>query len=309
MDIKQSVELRHLRYFVRVAGELHFGRAAERLGISQAPLSQQIRQLEDRIGVRLFDRTTRNVSLTAAGKTFLEHAQEALTSVDHGIIAAQNAAGWNAGRLVIGSMYMSGHQFLPEIVRRFLLRYPNVSIDIRIMTTEEQIQAIAEERIHVGFLRPPRNPGILSIAKLSSEGFVAVLCQDNPLAEKTDLTLADLRNEPFLVYTSVVGVTFQNVVFQRCRQLGFDPNIVQEVSHAMAIVALVAAGIGVGIIPAWVTQVSYPRVVYRPLPELPDAAELAVAWAVHDISPFVRDFVNIARDVAAEAALPKTGLE
>lgn len=300
MDIKTSVELRHLRYFVRVAGELHFGRAAERLGISQAPLSQQIRQLEDIIGVRLFDRTTRSVRLTPAGQTFLKHAQEALARVDDGIVAVQNTLGKSTGRLVIGAMYMSGHQFLPDIIRRFLRRYPNVSIDIRIMTTEEQIQAMAEDSIHVGFIRPPRNPGNLSITKLSSEGFVAVLSRDNPLVQKPELRLTDLRDQPFLVYTSVVGVTFQNVVFQHCRRAGFNPKIVQEVSHAMAIVAMVAAGLGVGVIPAWVTQVSYPRVVYRPLPELPAAADLAIAWPAQNLSPFVRDFVNIARDVAAK---------
>jgi len=302
MDIKTPVELRHLRYFVRVAGELHFGRAAERLGISQAPLSQQIRQLEDIIGVRLFDRTTRSVRLTPAGQTFLKHAQEALARVDDGIVAVQNTVGKSTGRLVIGAMYMSGHQFLPDIIRRFLRRYPNVSIDIRIMTTEEQIQAMTEDRIHVGFIRPPRNPGNLSITKLSSEGFVAVLSRDNPLVQKPDLRLTDLRDQPFLVYTSVVGVTFQNVVFQHCRRAGFNPKIVQEVSHAMAIVAMVAAGLGVGVIPAWVTQVSYPRVVYRALPELPAAADLAIAWPAQNLSPFVRDFVNMARDVAAKGA-------
>jgi len=243
MDINSQIELRHLRYFVRVAGELHFGRAAERLGISQAPLSQQIRQLEDLIGVRLFDRTTRSVSLTTAGKTFLAYAQSALASVNDGLMEVQNAVGENMGRLIIGVMYLSGHQYLPEAVRRFLHRYPNVSIDIRIMTTEEQIQAMANDEIHVGFLRPPRNPGGLSFVKLASEGFVAVLACDNPLARKASLTLADLRDQPFLVYTSVVGVSFQNVVFQYCRRVGFSPKIVQEVSHAVAS-SMVSAGVG-----------------------------------------------------------------
>lgn len=301
MDIKDQIELRHLRYFVRVAGELHFGRAAERLGISQAPLSQQIRQLEYLIGVRLFDRTTRSVSLTAAGKTFLAYAQAALASVNDGLMEVQNAVGKNTGRLIIGVMYLSGHQYLPEAVRQFLHRYPDVSIDIRIMTTEEQIQAMADDKIHVGFLRPPRNPGGLSFVKLASEGFVAVLACDNPLARKASLSLTDLRDQPFLVYTSVVGVSFQNVVFRHCRQAGFNPKIVQEVSHAIAIVAMVAAGVGVGVIPEWVSQLPYSGVVYRPLPELPRVVDLAIAWPAHNPSPFIREFVSISRNVAAIA--------
>ncbi|WP_316978301.1 LysR family transcriptional regulator [Shumkonia mesophila] len=301
MDVKSPIELRHLRYFVRVAGELHFGRAAERLGICQAPLSQQIRHLEDMIGVRLFDRTTRSVSLTAAGKTFLVRAQAALANIDDGLMEVQNAIGKNTGRLVIGAMYLSGHQFLPEAVRQFLRRYPNVSIDIRIMTTEEQIEAMEQDKIHVGFVRPPRNPGGFSVVKLASEGFVAVLAEDNPLAAKPKLKLADLRDEPFLVYTSVVGVSFQNVMFQHCRRAGFSPRIVQEVSHAIAIVAMVAAGVGVGVIPAWVSQLPYSRVVYRPLPELPKVVDLAIAWPAHNPSPFIREFVSISRDVAAIA--------
>jgi len=283
MDINNQIELRHLRYFARVAGELHFGRAAERLGISQAPLSQQIRQLEDMIGARLFDRTTRSVSLTAAGKIFLTYVHAALASINDGVMEVQNAVGKKAGRLVIGAMYLSGHHLLPEAVRQFLRRYPDVSIDIRIMTTEEQIQAMVDEKIHLGFVRPPRNPGGLSIVKLASEGFVAVLARDNPLAGKAGLMLTDLRDEPFLVYTSVVGVSFQNVVFQYCRQAGFSPKIVQEVSHAIAIVAMVAAGLGVGVIPSWVSQLPYSGVVYRPLPELPPVVDLAIAWPAHNL--------------------------
>ncbi|MBE0533899.1 MAG: LysR family transcriptional regulator [Rhodospirillales bacterium] len=303
MNINQ-IELRHLRYFTRVAAERHFGRAAERLGIAQPPLSQQIRQLEERLGVRLFDRTTRTVKLTEAGEAFLEHALAALANVGEGVVAAQNAVGKNAGRLVIGAVHLGPVLFLPEIIRRFLRRYPNVSIDIRILTTDEQVEALAARKLNIGFVRPPRSLGGLSMVKLSSEGFVAVLAKDNPLAAKNGLTLGDLRDEPFLALSPLVGVGYQNVTMQHCRLLGFHPRIVQEVSHNLAIVTLAAAGIGVGVVPAWVTRMPHPDVAYRPLPELPDAVELALVWPADDLSPFIRHFVATTREVAAEGQRP-----
>ncbi len=300
MNMKSVIELRHLRYFLRVADEMHFGRAAERLGIAQAPLSQQIRQLEERLGARLFDRTTRSVRLTPAGEAFREHARAALGSVEDGVIAAQNAVGRNVGRLVIGTVFLGAYSLLPETIRRFLRRYPDVSIDIRILTTDEQIRAMADKSIHLGFVRPPHNPVGLRLAKLASEGFVAVLERSHPLAAKPKLTLADLRDQPFLAFSSIVGVNYQNVMLQYCRRAGFEPRIVQEVSHTLAIVTLVAAGVGIGVIPAWVTQMPHSGVVYRPLPELPMVVDLTVAWPADSLSPFILDFVAIARDVAAQ---------
>lgn len=293
-----GIEIRHLRYFLRVAEELHFGRAAEILGISQAPLSQQIRQLEDRIGVRLFDRTTRSVSLSPAGKVFFKRAQDALAGFESAIYDTQSAGGLNAGRLTIGTVSLALHTFLPAAINAFAAGNPAIRLDMMIYTTEEQMALLEARRIDIAFVRPLRSLAGIASREIYKEGFVAVLPAGSPLARKPDLTVADMRDERFIMFSTILGIGYQDVVIQRCQQAGFRPKVVQRVSHTMAVVTMVAAGLGVGIVPSWVQNEPLHGVVYRPLEELPKAVSLVVAWRENTTNPFCKSFAD-ASTVAA----------
>lgn len=286
-----AVELRHMRYFIKVAEELHFGRASELLGVSQAPLSQQIRQLEERLGVRLFERTTRSVRLTPAGDVFLDRCRHVMRSLEEGVEATQMAGGRHAGRLTISSVYLGLYTILPPALSAFSAKFPTIKLDIEVHTTEDQLKALNDGRIDLALVRPPRSASGLCYKEVYREGFVAVLPANSPLAEKPDFDIADLRDEPFLTYSSIIGVSYQDVVFQHCRLAGFRPRVVQEVSHTLSIVTMVAAGLGVGVIPAWVQHMPMQNVAYRPLELLPNAVSLVVAWREDTINQFVSPFV------------------
>ncbi|MDP2697088.1 LysR substrate-binding domain-containing protein [Thalassospira sp.] len=303
MSINNRIELRHLRYFICVADELHFGRAAERLGIAQAPLSQQIKQLEERIGVQLLERTTRSVQLTEAGSVFLEKARNAISQVEIGVDAARLVMGQASGKLTIGCVSPVIHICLPQIIRLFRQRCPDTRIDIKILTTNEQLDLMAEHKIDVAFIRPPRTKANLNIEHLFSEGFVGLIPADHPLADKKNITLRDFAGLPYMAYAPILGISYQNVVMQYARRHGINLNITEEIGHTMGIVAMVAAGIGVGIAPNWVTHTPHPDVVYAPMPELPgDSVDLSLAWPINSMSPVVRHFVDAARQFAADTA-------
>ncbi|MFV0332519.1 MAG: LysR family transcriptional regulator [Tropicimonas sp.] len=288
----KGIEIRHLRYFMRVAQELHFGRAAEILGVSQAPLSQQIRQLEERIGVRLFDRTTRSVSLTPAGRTLFRKAGEALQGFDEAIDEARATGGLKAGRLRIGAMSSATHTVLPAALRAFCANAPAVQVDLSFHTTEEQLPMLGERRIDIAFIRPPRSVSGLQTLEVQREGFAAVIPESSPLARKRDLRIADFRDEKFISFSNIRGISYQEIVFRHCRVAGFSPRIVQRVSHTKAVVVLVAAGLGVGIVPRWVEHEPLPGAVIRPLDELPEAVALVAAWRNDGLNPFVESFVR-----------------
>tara|TARA_R110000824_G_scaffold364438_1_gene552790 strand:- start:877 stop:1800 length:924 start_codon:yes stop_codon:yes gene_type:complete len=301
MDINYHIELRHLRYFIYVADEMHFGRAAERLGIAQAPLSQQIKQLEERVGVQLFERTTRSVRLTHAGEVFREKALLALGNVGDGIEAARQVMGKANRKLTIGCVSPVIFTCLPEILRTFHAKRPNTRIDIKILTTDELLDAMVEGRIDVAFIRPPRAKAHLNIEHLFSEAFVGLVPSDHPLASKDDVTLHDFAELPYIAYAPILGVGYQNVVMQHARNIGVSINIVEEVGHTLGIVALVAAGMGVGIAPSWVTHMPHPGVTYLPMHDLPgDAVTLALAWPIDSTSSVVGEFVECSRAFVAE---------
>ena len=287
-----GIEVRHLRYFMRVAQELHFGRAAEILGISQAPLSLQIRQLEQRLGVRLFDRTTRSVSLTPAGQALFESSGHALLGFQNALDEARTAGGLRAGRLRIGAMSAAVHTILPDTIERFARRAPAANLDISFHTTEEQLPMLTERKIDIAFIRPPRNSGGLEFKEVHREGFVALLPPNSPLHEKDDLRIADLKNENFIGFSDIRGIGYQDILLHHCRLAGYHPRIVQRVSHTKAVVVLVRAGLGVGIVPQWVEHETISGIHIRPLKELPEAISLVAAWRADGLNPFVQAFVE-----------------
>lgn len=293
--MKHGIDLRLMTYFVCLADELHFGRAAERLGMAQAPLSQQIKLLEQRLGTQLFHRTTRTVRLTSAGETFLWHAQELLDNVDRAIAHTRSISGEKTGRIVVGGVQTSLSQFLPPIIASFRKSWPAVIVDVVPLGTAEQLRTLESGKINVAFIRPTEETGFMRMERLSSEGFVAAVYRDHPLAKRNHIELADFTGERLIGYAPVLGASYSGVVLDSLRQAGVHPNVVQECSHTLSVLTLVAAGVGIAIVPSWVQFTKWPDLLFTPLPSLPRSIDLAIAWPTGETSPLVLDFIETAR--------------
>ncbi|MXP88934.1 LysR family transcriptional regulator [Pseudomonas aeruginosa] len=296
------MELRHLRYFIAVAEELHFGRAAERLGISQPPLSQQIQALEEEIGARLFERTNRRVELTDAGRLFLDESRQVLAQVDKAVLLARRAHLGELGELKIG--FTSSAPFtstIPSSIHAFRKAYPDVHLDLQEMSSRQVLKALLEESLQVGVIRPLALPDAVHWVELFREPLVAVLRADHPLAAGSEdgLAIAALAEEPFVFFPRSYGTGLYDQVIALTRQAGFSPRIAQEASEAMTIIGLVSAGLGVSILPASFRRTRVDGVVYRTLSD-PEAT--TVVWLVrrqNEGSPLALSFIDL---VTREAA-------
>ncbi|MGV5445958.1 LysR substrate-binding domain-containing protein [Pseudomonas aeruginosa] len=296
------MELRHLRYFIAVAEELHFGRAAERLGISQPPLSQQIQALEEEIGARLFERTNRRVELTDAGRLFLDESRQVLAQVDKAVLLARRAHLGELGELKIG--FTSSAPFtstIPSSIHAFRKAYPDVHLDLQEMSSRQVLKALLEESLQVGVIRPLALPDAVHWVELFREPLVAVLRADHPLAAGSEdgLAIAALAEEPFVFFPRSYGTGLYDQVIALTRQAGFSPRIAQEASEAMTIIGLVSAGLGVSILPASFRRTRVDGVVYRTLSD-PEAT--TAVWLVrrqNEGSPLSLSFIDL---VTREAA-------
>lgn len=296
------MELRHLRYFIAVAEELHFGRAAERLGISQPPLSQQIQALEEEIGARLFERTNRRVELTDAGRLFLDESRQVLAQVDKAVLLARRAHLGELGELKIG--FTSSAPFtstIPSSIHAFRKAYPDVHLDLQEMSSRQVLKALLEESLQVGVIRPLALPDAVHWVELFREPLVAVLRADHPLAAGSEdgLAIAALAEEPFVFFPRSYGTGLYDQVIALTRQAGFSPRIAQEASEAMTIIGLVSAGLGVSILPASFRCTRVDGVVYRTLSD-PEAT--TAVWLVrrqNEGSPLALSFIDL---VTREAA-------
>ncbi|HCI2742592.1 TPA: LysR family transcriptional regulator [Pseudomonas aeruginosa] len=296
------MELRHLRYFIAVAEELHFGRAAERLGISQPPLSQQIQALEEEIGARLFERTNRRVELTDAGRLFLDESRQVLAQVDKAVLLARRAHLGELGELKIG--FTSSAPFtstIPSSIHAFRKAYPDVHLDLQEMSSRQVLKALLEESLQVGVIRPLALPDAVHWVELFREPLVPVLRADHPLAAGSEdgLAIAALAEEPFVFFPRSYGTGLYDQVIALTRQAGFSPRIAQEASEAMTIIGLVSAGLGVSILPASFRRTRVDGVVYRTLSD-PEAT--TAVWLVrrqNEGSPLALSFIDL---VTREAA-------
>ena len=296
------MELRHLRYFIAVAEELHFGRAAERLGISQPPLSQQIQALEEEIGARLFERTNRRVELTDAGRLFLDESRQVLAQVDKAVLLARRAHLGELGELKIG--FTSSAPFtstIPSSIHAFRKAYPDVHLDLQEMSSRQVLKALLEESLQVGVIRPLALPDAVHWVELFREPLVAVLRADHPLAAGSEdgLAIAALAEEPFVFFPRSYGTGLYDQVIALTRQAGFSPRIAQEASEAMTIIGLVSAGLGVSILPASFRRTRVDGVVHRTLSD-PEAT--TAVWLVrrqNEGSPLALSFIDL---VTREAA-------
>ncbi|WP_175652715.1 LysR family transcriptional regulator [Pseudomonas sp. Marseille-P9899] len=274
------MELRHLRYFIAVAEELHFGRAAQVLGISQPPLSQQIQALEQELGARLFERTNRRVELSEAGRLFLEEARQVLAQVDKAADVARRAQLGELGEMKIG--FTSSAPFnssIPKAIYSFRQRFPAVHLNLKEMSSHDVADALLDERIEVGLMRPLPLPESLIATELFREPLVAVLNAAHPLAQGSEqgVHLADLAHEPFVFFPRSYGSGLHAQLLSLARQAGFSPHFAQEAGEVMTIIGLVSAGLGGSVLPASFQRMRIDGVVYR---TLLDAEAVTAVWLV-----------------------------
>jgi DNA-binding transcriptional LysR family regulator len=255
-----DIELRHLRYFVAVAEELHFGRAALRLHIAQPPLSQQIRKLEDILGYPLFFRTSRAVKPTSAGEVFLERAKRTLRNVQEDMEEARSVGRGEEGFLRVGFISSAMLTPLPAMLGRYRRLYPKVNLQLHESYTSLVMHKLLKGELDAGFLRDGGYAAGLEIETLFSEPFIAVLPKRHPLAKYQTISARELRDEPFVFFTPAAGTLAFEKPVSLCEEHGFRPRVVQEAPQWLTIMRLVGAGLGVTIAPACVKQVAAPEV-------------------------------------------------
>ena len=277
-----NIELRHLRYFIAVAEELHFGHAAARLNISQPPLSQQIQILEQQIGARLFARTNRSVSLTEAGRQFLADSRQILTQVDDAAARAARLHHGETGELRIG--FTSSAPFIKAVsdtLSTFRLRYPDVHIQTRETNTREQIVPLNEGALDLGLMRNTQLPETLVWERVLREPLLAMVPCDHPLASQPRVSLRELAREPFVFFDPHVGTGLYDDILGLLRRYDLTPTIAQEVGEAMTIIGLVAAGLGVSILPASFRRVQLSEMCWLPIEEQDAVSEMWLVWSKH----------------------------
>ena len=296
------MELRHLRYFVAVAEELHFGRAAARLRIAQPPLSRQIRDLEREVGTPLFERVTRGVELTPAGQAFLPEARLTLAQAERAMRTALRAARGETGRLRVGFVEAATYSgVLPDVLGFFRMHLPNIGVSLFEMDSPEQAEAFRDGRIDLGILHsPPADADRwLRVEPVYTDPLVAAIPQHaERLAARTRVTLGDLADEPFVLFPRPVAPALYDDLIAGCRSAGFSPRVVQEAVGWHTLAALVGAGVGVSFVPRSLTRLPRPGVVYRPVRDLSVEMAIVAVWKKGERSPVRERFVTALRAVA-----------
>jgi DNA-binding transcriptional LysR family regulator len=287
------VELRHLRYFLAVAEELHFGRAAERLGIAQPPLSQQIKDLEIEIGVRLFDRTNRSVHLTAAGAAFRTHAIETLDRANKAIDVAKRIHRGEEGALRVGFAGTVSYTPIPSAILGFRKENPLINLELHEMSTPDQLKALSTEKIDVGLVRveDSLSPKV-KVQVVLRERFRLAIAKGHTLSSKARVSLGDLREEPFIMYPRTSRPGMHDQIRRACRSVGFEMIVAQYASQVPTILSFVSAGLGVAIVPESVSTVRWNGVDFKPLVRPTMQTVVGLAHSADSISPLCQRFVD-----------------
>jgi DNA-binding transcriptional LysR family regulator len=290
------MELRQLRYFVAVAEELHFRRAAERLHVSQPPVSQQIRALEQEIGCRLLARTRRRVELTPAGAAFLRDARGVLAELDGAVATAQRIHSGQSGSLRVNFVGSALLSIVPRAVQRFRSAAPEVQIELRERATVDQLRAVLDGAVDVGLVRTPIEADErLRVTSVLREPTVAAVPGDHPLSRRRRVALREVAAHPLVLFPRSQAPGFHDLVFSSLAATGTAPRVVQYAPETQTIIGLVAAGLGLSLVPASVARLALDGVCYRPVTS-PPAAELAAISRADRESSLVAAFIAQARE-------------
>ncbi len=301
MDI---MDLRRIRYFIVLSEELHFGRAAQRLNMAQPPLSQQIRVLEEELGARLFERTNRRVELTPAGKALLPEARALVAQAERASIVTLRAQRGELGELRVGFTGSAAFStIIPQLIYEYRRRLPGMHLRLEELTTQQQLTAMLERRLEVAFVRgatQPDLPPTLQVTRLFEDALVAVLPAQHRLASgRGALSIGALKDEAFVMYPRESGTGVYDQIVALCRQSGFAPQIAQEAREAPTIVGLVAAGIGVALVPASLSSIKVNGVVYRPVRENGARSAMWLVLRAGDLLPQEMLFAVLAAEIGS----------
>ncbi|AMO24843.1 LysR substrate-binding domain-containing protein [Ramlibacter solisilvae] len=272
------MEFRHLRCFLVLAKELHFGRAAQRLAMSQPPLSVAIQQLEEAVGTRLFERDSKRVKLTAAGEAFRVQAQALVTRAEEAKVHAREVAAGALGRVRIGFVGSMLFRGLPSWLHRFQAEHARIEIELRELNSQEQIEALMHDQLDVGFLQTDKLPAALQSIPVGSEPFVCCLPEGHPAARKRQVPLALLSEDPFVLFSRQVSPDSYASIIDMCRAAGFYPRVRHEVRHWLSVLAVVSQGMGVSVVPAPLRTTGMAGAVFRPLAGGGRQSDVFCAW-------------------------------
>jgi len=302
------MELRHLRYFVNVAQELSFSRAAEKLLVAQPALSTQIADLEQEIGTPLLLRNTRSVQLTAAGKVFLIEAQAILAAADAAKDRALRTSRGQEGQLSIGFFSAPTMLFLPDLIRRYRAIYPNVAIRMHELTPDRQLAAFSRGEIDIGFTRP-LPPGYPDLAGevLFQEHFLAVMAETHPLGSRQSIQLDELAQEPFVLLDRAVAVGLHDHIIAACLKAGFSPLVSTSPDLMSAVLTMVAAEQGVSIVPEGVQNLRSNQLAFVPLIPALEPIPLIVCWHAKTDAPARDAFLQLIREQHAQVKSGRAG--
>lgn len=288
------MDLRKLTYFVATAEELHFGRAARRLGLSQPPLSMQLRALELDLGVRLFDRDNRNVALTKAGVVLLAEARRILAQVEQARLLVERTARGEDGALSIGFITPAEYSFLPALLRDFRRGYPKVGLRLRELMTDAQLLELSQGTLDIGFLTGPVMNSKLAHREVAAESLIAAIPTGHRLARSSSrLSVRQLASEDVIIFPRSVAPTLFDETLAFCQQAGFSLRIAQEVSQSQTIVSLVSAGLGVAIVPASMRHLRRKGVVYRAFSERAPRLHAFAVWSPDRMSPALERLLEL----------------
>ena len=287
-----------IRYFVAVAEERHFGRAAEKLHMSQPPLSQQIQLLEKELGAQLLTRTTRRVELTEAGEILYHGAKRALDQLEQAILHAQRVQRGEAGLLRVGFVSTAAFRLLSDVLSAFRQRYPQATLELFHLTSAQQAAAFDARTIDVGFLREPPG-GDVEAEVIDKDPLVVALPATHALAKRASIPARALKDQPFVMWDRQQTVGIAQTILDLCTRSGFHPIIALEVTNPPAMLSLVAGGVGIAIVPLSAMYLRPEDVVFRPLVDRNAYSPMALAWRRDNTRELLPRFIALVREMCA----------
>lgn len=296
-----AMEMRHLLAFVTVAELRHFGRAAERLGITQPPLSRQIQQLEVELGLKLFTRNARSVELTPAGANYLLAVRPHLEGLERAAMTAQATQRTPVGKVKVGFVSSLSYRFIPRLLEALRRIAPGVGVELIEQSSSEQCRGVRERRLDVGLVFLPVEAGELKMRRLFQEPLMVMLSTKHRLAGARDVALGQLERENFIVCPRYRKVGFHETIIELCRSAGFVPHVTHEASSNAVMTELVAAGLGSALVPHSAAAQAHPGVVYLPLANSSLLLEIGAVWLHEAMNPIQRLFLNQAVKAARSA--------
>lgn len=281
------LETRQLQYFVVLAEELHFSRAAQRLCISQPPLSIAIKQLESTLDAQLFERNSRGVRLTHAGRHLLVQARDILERTRRAAIDTRAVALGMAGSLRLGFVGSSMYRGLPEALERVRAQYPDVRVDLHELNSIDQVGALQAGKIDLGLMHTMAPPLGMSAQTIAAEPFIACIPAGHPLASQAKISIAQLANERLILFSEAVSPDYFRVIRSMCQKAGFDPELRHEVRHWLSVLSLVSTGQGVSLVPACLQRAGMQGLAFKPIARKTPLSVLQAMWRPSPTHPLV----------------------